>query len=177
LLCSSNLLNWLPPLKNIKLLHCDRNQLTYLPPINNKLTEINCSHNLLTWLPPIGNNLMILNCDTNKLNYLPFLNNLQLFICRSNNLDYIPCLNDKNYSGMAYSSFKRLTFINLIKTQTNILYKFRYTFYVLKFKKYFKKWLWEKVREPKIMQRFHPDHLKTLEETDDLEEFLEKWVK
>jgi Leucine-rich repeat (LRR) protein len=175
LMCSSNLLTWLPPLKNITVLHCDKNQLTCLPPINNKLKEINCSFNLLTWLPPIGNNLEILNCDTNKLNYLPLLNNLQIIICRFNNLDYIPCINVKNYSGMAYSSFKM--FMNLIKTQTNILYKFRFTYYCNRFKTQFKKWLWEKVREPIIMQKFHPDHLNTLEDTDDLEEFLEEWVK
>jgi hypothetical protein len=59
----------------------------------------------------------------------------------------------------------------------NILYNFKFTFYSIKFKSQFKKWLWEKVREPKIMQKFHPDYLNTLKETDDLEEFLEDWIK
>jgi hypothetical protein len=48
---------------------------------------------------------------------------------------------------------------------------------LLKYKKHFKRWLWEKVREPKIMAKFHPSHLEALEDTDDLEVFLEDWIK
>ena len=62
---------------------------------------------------------------------------------------------------------------DIIKTLRN----FRYTYYLLKYKKHFKRWLWEKVREPKIMAKFHPSHLDALEETDDLEVFLEDWIK
>jgi phosphoenolpyruvate synthase/pyruvate phosphate dikinase len=58
----------------------------------------------------------------------------------------------------------------------NILRNFRYTYYALKFKKHFKRWLWEKVREPKIMAKFHPSHLNHLLDTDDLEVFLDDWI-
>jgi uracil-DNA glycosylase len=37
-------------------------------------------------------------------------------------------------------------------------------------------WLWEKVREPKIMAMYHPSHLNKLEVTDDLEVFLDNWI-
>jgi hypothetical protein len=47
---------------------------------------------------------------------------------------------------------------------------------LLKFKKHFKRWLWERIREPKIIAKFHPSHLTNLEETDDLEVFLEDWI-
>ena len=66
---------------------------------------------------------------------------------------------------------------NFVYEKISILNKFRYTFYAIKFKSKFKRWLWEKVREPKIMKQFHPDHLTALKETDDLEEFLEDWIK
>ena len=49
-------------------------------------------------------------------------------------------------------------------------------FSIEKFKKHFKRWLWEKVREPKIREKFHPRHLTNLLETDDLEVFLEHWI-
>jgi hypothetical protein len=58
----------------------------------------------------------------------------------------------------------------------NILNNFRFLYYSLKFKSQFKKWLWEKVREPEIMKQFHPDHLNELKESDDLEEFLDGWI-
>jgi hypothetical protein len=37
--------------------------------------------------------------------------------------------------------------------------------------------LWEKVREPKIMKKYHPDHLNSLQENEDLETFIEKWIE
>jgi len=116
-------------------------------------------------------------CDKNKLTTLPLLNkNLQYFDCNFNNLNYIPCLN-ATYNALERSYVLRLTHINDIRTQNAILYNFRKTYYTLKFKKHFKRWLWEKVREPKIMAKFHPRHLTNLEETDDLEVFLDDWIK
>jgi len=116
-------------------------------------------------------------CDKNKLTTLPLLNeNLQYFDCNFNNLNYIPCLN-ATYNALERSYDLRLTHINDIRTQNEILYNFRKTYYTLKFKKHFKRWLWEKVREPKIMAKFHPSHLTNLLDTDDLEVFLEDWIK
>jgi hypothetical protein len=105
-----------------------------------------------------------------------FNNKLEIFVCRRNNLDYIPCLNRTSFSGFAYSSLDRSNFINAFRNENNILYNFRYTYYAVKFKKQFKMWLWEKVREPKIMAMYHPSHLNKLEVTDDLEVFLDNWI-
>jgi len=167
LFCNDNQLTWLPPLNNkLKSLDCFQNQLTELPPLNNKLKSLNCHHNQLTELPPLNNKLTVLFCHHNQLTWLPPLNNnLQELICYNNNIY------NENIEKYKYKYNYRN--IKIIQTLRN----FRNTYYLLKFKKHFKRWLWEKVREPKIMAKFHPDHLTNLEDTDDLEVFLEDWIK
>jgi len=164
LYCSSNQLTELPPLNNnLTVLYCHDNQLTKLPPLNNNLTELICSYNLLTELPPLNDNLTVLECHHNQLTELPPLNNnLTQLYCHYNNI-YNENLKKYKYD---YRNIK------IIQTLRN----FRNTYYLLKFKKHFKRWLWEKVREPKIMAKFHPSHLNALEETDDLEVFLDDWI-
>ena len=133
--------------------------LTYLPDLSRfkQLAHLFCYSNQLTELPSLNDNLRYLDCNYNPLTWLPPLNNkLQMLYCRNTNI------------------FNKNTYLydNKIKT----LRKFRNTYYLLKFKKHFKRWLWEKVREPKIMAKFHPSHLTNLEETDDLEVFLDDWI-
>ena len=121
------------------------------------ITEIDVSRRGLTYLPDLSRfkQLTQLDCSHNKLTWLPPLNNkLQILDCFKNNI----YLND------------------LYNKKISILRNFRNTYYLLKFKKHFKRWLWEKVREPKIMAKFHPSHLTILEETDDLEVFLDDWI-
>jgi hypothetical protein len=57
-----------------------------------------------------------------------------------------------------------------IREYVNGFYKFANLFYSIKYKKQFRKWLWEKVREPKIMREFSPIKLnKIIEKNPDLE--------
>jgi Leucine-rich repeat (LRR) protein len=164
LYCSENQLTGLPPLNdNLIYLDCSENQLTGLPPLNDNLTQLYCYYNELTSLPPLNNNLIQLYCFRNQLTWLPPLNKLQLLNCSDNNIY------NENIEKYKYDYRN----INIIKTLNN----FRYTYYCLKYKNHFKRWLWEKVREPKIMAKFHPSHLDALEETDDLEVFLDDWIK
>ena len=160
LYCFNNYLTELPPLNNtLKVLVCSLNQLTELPPLNNDLTFLDCSYNQLTKLPSLNNKLEQIYCYRNQLTELPVLNNkLVILFCSDNNI-----FNKNNNNNNK----------NIIQTLRN----FRYTYYLLKFKKHFKRWLWEKVREPKIMAKFHPSHLDELLETDDLEVFLDDWIK
>jgi hypothetical protein len=58
-----------------------------------------------------------------------------------------------------------------------ILNNARHLYYSLKFKKTLRKLLWEKIREPKIIIRYHPKYLtECLCENDDLDDFLDKWI-
>jgi len=179
LYCSDNLLTELPPLNNtLKVLECSLNQLTELPPLNNNLTFLECSYNQLTKLPPLNHNLQQIFCRHNEISKFPPLNNnLVILDCSLNQLTELPVLNNK--LAQLYCSYNKIYNIKFSYSNENIiqiLRNFRYTYYLLKFKKHFKRWLWEKVREPKIMAKFHPSHLDELLETDDLEVFLEDWI-
>jgi hypothetical protein len=61
------------------------------------------------------------------------------------------------------------------------IHRFREMFYALKYKQHFRRLLWEKVREPKIRARYHPDNLaKMLEERgeldmDELDKIMDEW--
>jgi len=162
---SRNQLTELPQLnKTLKTLMCHCNQLTQLPPLNNELKTLCCHTNKLTELPPLNNELILLDCKDNQLTMLPPLNNKLKYLCCYDNYFY-----NENIEKYKYDFHN----LNLIK----VLRNFRFTFYCLKLKNKFKRWLWEKVREPKIMQKFHPDHLNKLQDTDDLEVFLDNWIK
>jgi Leucine-rich repeat (LRR) protein len=177
--CSDNLLTELPPLNNtLKVLDCSLNQLTELPPLNDNLTFLECSYNQLTKLPSLNNNLQQIYCYHNELSKIPPLNNnLVVLECSLNQLTELPVLNNKLVKLYCYNI--KIYNIEFDRNNTKIiqiLRNFRNTYYLLKFKKHFKRWLWEKVREPKIMAKFHPSYLDELLETDDLEVFLEDWI-
>jgi Leucine-rich repeat (LRR) protein len=159
--------------KRLTRLYCSRNKLTLLPPLNSSLEYLDCSDNKLTKLPQINSKLKRLDCEHNLLTDLPYLNNITVLNCSDNPMPHLPALNTK----LKYINCDLLCCSTIFSDKIAILMKFRFTFYCLKLKNKFKKWLWEKVREPKVMQKFHPDHLNELKDTDDLEVFLEDWIK
>ena len=56
---------------------------------------------------------------------------------------------------------------------------FRYLFYCLKFKNQFRKYLWEKIRESKIIKKYSPNYLiENLIENfnEDLDKVLNDWI-
>ena len=194
LVCGHNKLTQLPPLNKFLInLHCEINQLTTLPPLGPYILTLKCYENQLTTLPKLNYNLLVLDCHSNNITHLPHLNkHLQKLNCSDNLLTMLPQINEELigincYSNDLYGYPTKPNHVNCqipeyyrisySKKIYKILYNFRFTFYTIKLKSKFKKWLWERVREPKIMAKFHPDHLNSLKETDDLEEFLEEWVK
>jgi Leucine-rich repeat (LRR) protein len=205
LYCSNNKLTTLPPLKNLKILHCSDNQLTTLPPLEN-LKILNCLNNYLTILPPLNNleiincslnclttlpaleNLETLYCSYNQLTTLPPLNEkLQLLHCQFNKLTILPRLNEQLKVWIFYEnpifdiicSYNQLTNSDnrdVINEKLRVLNQFRYLYYSQKFKKRFRDWLWVKIREPKIRERYSHDYLvKNLHEDTDLDDLLENW--
>jgi E3 ubiquitin-protein ligase SspH2 len=161
LYCYCNQLTNLPKLNDsLEILECYDNKLINLPNLNENLKELYCSNNELINLPKLNNNLKILSISNNKLYYLPKLNeNLKILYCNNYNLIYL--LNEN---------------INIIKKNINILNKFRFLYYCLKFKKQFRILLWIKIREPKIKKKYNPIYLiNNLSENDDLDKFLDNW--
>ena len=66
--------------------------------------------------------------------------------------------------------------MTIIKLKIQKLNNFKHLYYCLKFKLQFRKWLWEKIREPKIMQHYNPKYLiENLNKNNELEEFLNSW--
>ncbi len=83
-----------------------------------------------------------------------------------------------NLSNISKKAFYEIVLSDYRQVKKNIrVFKyFRHLWYCLQYKKQFKKWLWEKVREPKIKKIFYPINLiKKLDENDDLDEVLKNW--
>ena len=188
--CSLNHLTSLPCLnENLQQLHCSHNQLTFLPSLNENLQVLSCLENNLTSLPYLNENLEALYCDHNQLTSLPSLNeNLLILRCSHNHLTYLPSLN-KNLQKLDFNNNPICEIINIIvdierytididvdlyKKQILTLNNFRHLYWCLKFKRQLKKWLWEKIREPKIMKEYHPSYLfEKLQEDTDLHTLLD----
>ena len=167
--------------ENLKILNCYNNNLTFLPNLNENLVQLNCTNNHLTSLPTLPQNLEILNCRNNQLTSLPNLNeNLQILNCSINQLTSLPNLNE-NLRALYYFYNEIYTIIDsdnlvIIRKKLTILYKFRHLYYCLKFKSQFRHLLW-KIREPKIMQKYHPSYLDEFlkDENIDIDMVLDNW--
>ena len=163
--CSNNRLISLPSLpETLTELYCDNNCLTYLPQLNKSLEILYCVCNKLQWLPCLPETLIELYCYDNSLFYLPQLNkSLEILSCIDNPIHYLICNGDND---TLYDIGKKI----------QILYNFKELYYSLKFKKQFRRWLWVKVREPKIKQKYNPICLlKHLKDNTDLDEFLNNY--
>ena len=182
--CYDNELTLLPTLpQKLKILRCFNNKLTLLPSLPQKLQRLYCDNNELTWLPTLPQNLIAVDCSDNKLTCLPTLpQNLEALYCYNNKLTLLPslprnlerlvCYNNPIYEILQGNSLFQ------IKQNIKILNKFRHLYYCLKFKKQLRKWLWEKVREPKIKKIYSPNYLlENLGDEDDLNEFLNNWIQ
>ena len=126
------------------------------------LQKLYCFSNKLTSLPSLPQNLKVLNCYNNQLILLPSLSQNLEKLYYSNNPIYEIVNND-----------------SLIQTKKNIqtFNNFRHLYYCLQFKKQFRKWLWEKVREPNVKKIYNPIYLieNLGDEDDDLDTVLNNW--
>jgi Leucine-rich repeat (LRR) protein len=147
--------------KELAVLDVSKNLLTSLPTLNEELAVLYCSHNRLTRLPSMNKKLHTVHCLENKLYSLPDLNDTINQFCFVHNPIY------------EIIAMEELPFI---KSKIKVLNQFRHLYYCIKLRKQFKSWLWEKVRNPKIMKKYHPRYLiENIEKETNLFEFLEKW--
>ena len=173
--------------KNLKELYCSDNKLSSLPTtLPQSLEVLYCSKNKLISLPDLSRfkNLKELYCYKNKLTSLPTIlpQTLVTLYCFDNKLTYLPSLPEKilyfYYPNNPICNILDINNNSLIKVKQNIkiVNNFRYLYFSLKFKKQLRKWLWEKVREKKIIDKYHPNYLlENLEENADLDKFLNNW--
>lgn len=185
LFCSNNILTNLPALPlSLKELYCDNNKLTSLPLLpDNVLFTINCSNNQLTILPKIPDSLYMLYCYNNQINYIPEGKGMKILNCYNNpiyeRIEYIrinyilsPFKLTVNYPSMSNYDF----YTSNIKMLHKFI-KFQETFYTIKYKNKFKKWLWD-IRERKAIDKYSPENLLAiLEKTkdEDYQDILDTW--
>jgi Leucine-rich repeat (LRR) protein len=182
LYCSNNELTLLPTLpQNLKTLYCHNNKLTSLPTLPQNLKTLFCYSNKLTSLPNLPKNLEILDCSENEITLLSSLpKTLRTLYCSDNQLTLLPTL-PQNLEILDCYDNPICEIVNnnsLIKIKQNmrILNNFRHLYYCLQFKKQLRKWLWEKVREPKIKKLYNPIYLiENLGDEDDLDTVLNNW--
>ena len=88
---------------------------------------------------------------------------------------------NKNLETIVYDENPIFEIINsddkdIINQKLKILNNFHYLYYSLKFKKQLRDWLWVKIREPKIREKYHHRYLlENLHEDVDLDELLNNW--
>ena len=136
-------------------------------------------------MPTLNVNLQILLCSNNQLIKLPTLNkNLRQLFCCNNQLTELPTLNE-NLQLLTYDYNPIYDIIGsndlfIINKKLKILHTFCHLYYCLKFKTQFRDLLWKNIREPKIIQNYHPSYLKQLltdeNENVDIDMVLNSWV-
>jgi hypothetical protein len=179
LYCENNHLTSLPTLPpTLEILYCHNNHLTTLPTLPQKLKILCCNNNQLTLLPPLNNVLHKLHCCNNELTLLPILNNvLHALICGNNQLSELPLLNNVRvfyYSNNPIYNIVSHLSLNIVKQNVEKLYRFKYLYYLLKFKKRLRDWLWIRIREPKIREKYSAANLLKLLDEEDVEK-LNNW--
>jgi Leucine-rich repeat (LRR) protein len=193
--CDMNYLTTLPSLNTqLKTLECSHNRLKFLPKLNHELENLSCNNNQLTYLPKLNNLLVELNCFDNNITHLPILNQELKTIIFSNNPIYEilfgntinPHHHRYMYDGRLddYEEYHEFVNDNLmsileLKNIVQTINNFKHLFYILKYKKNFRHFLWERIRRPKIEEKYHPSNLQkiidNLNEDDDLNAILENW--
>jgi Leucine-rich repeat (LRR) protein len=165
--CRRNYLTLLPPLPpNLEFFNCTVNQLTSLPALPLSLHTLYCNNNNLTSLPQLPPNLKIMHCWENQLTSMPCLPPTMLSLhCNHNRLYsfyYVPenleLIFDHNpiYDAISFpDQYHNLLWYKEIR----VLNQFKHLYYSLKFKKQFRDWLWVKVRELRIREKYNPSYL------------------
>jgi len=88
-------------------------------------------------------------------------------------LEYFCCENNPISNIIEYTDD-----ILTVRHQVKTMYKFKYTFYTLKYKERFRTWMWNTI-EKNAMNKYSPDKLNDLidgiEDEEVLEEVLNSW--
>jgi hypothetical protein len=146
-------------------LYCGYNYITDLGLLTENFTHIICVHNQLTHIPLLppkikyadfeNNNISLVTSFPSQIEYINCGNNcIQVLPEIPNTVGYFQCNDNPIYDVIGNSDEN-----DKIIDNANIIHNFRFTYYIIKLKSKFKKWLWEYVRQPKIKKLFSPENL------------------
>lgn len=170
LMCSQNPLYSLPDLSSCPLvmLECSEAGLRSLPELPSTLEELYVPLNNIESLPPLPPNLRILHVNCNYLTELPDIRQLETLSCAGNSLSWLPEIGDLSvlhsyandnmpevfhHDGDIYPDT-----ISRMNSASRVLDKFRDVFWAMKFKKRFRDWLWIRVRQPAMLEKYRPSN-------------------
>lgn len=208
LIVSNMDLEYLPSLENTRLefILASDNNLTSLPSFPDTLLQMNfiynkiknveelpdsiisvsLSFNRIKKIKKFPKNAKMINISQNFLKELPTIpENVYEFYCIHNPLIVMPEIKSIKINYLAFASevngylnSDEISEIMMTVRNINIINNFKSTYYHLLCKSKLRKILWEKVREPKIKEMYHPDKLIELikdVDAEHLEEVLDKW--
>ena len=179
-------INSLP--SDITVINLKKKGLTYLPDLSRfyQLMILYVNNNLLKQLPKLPSTLKVLDCRNNQITRLPkYPPRINCLFCDNNKITTLPdCIPPSVMALSLYDNpiidrfgLRGMEVRDTVRKITK-LQKFRNTYYTLKFKNRFHKWLWRS-RETKIREKYSPANLmKLLEGIEDEEEFhsiLDAW--
>ncbi len=185
LYCHHNQLRSLPATFNRKLrfVKCCHNQLTQLPPLPKRLFSVYCSHNRLETLPVLtaSEELTDVFCDHNRLAWVPPLPpSLQRFHFHNNPVSealmrgvdpYYP----GHYNAFAVHDNEIICEIDpMLHINIDVLLRFRALAWAVRLRDPLRRWLWERVRRPRIEAAFVPGVFlpRIVDASDDFEPLL-----
>ena len=128
---------------NITILRCSHNFISEIPYLPLTLQQLYCNNNTLSSLHKLPNGLLVLECNKNKLQMLPHLPaGLHILTCDDNKL---VCLPELPLSNLVYLSCIRNPFIEYLRNGhrvsidtinevNTVIRRFRYLYYLLKYK-------------------------------------------
>ena len=131
LICHNNKLKKLPHnLFNLVVLICSDNVLEYLP-VMPKLLQLSCGYNKLKEIPSLES-VKLLYCNNNNISHIGELPNIQVIYCHNNNLEVMPRVKFLIYGSYANNKlvykFNNIRFYNYLwKIVDYILVKIYFT--------------------------------------------------
>ena len=154
LYCNNNKLKSLPELPHLWFLNCHNNSLKCLPELPLSLVDLYVGSNEINELPKLPVNLIFLECYNNKLSVLPELpSGINEIYCAKNELTILPDIPTLgvfwyNPNPLIY----KVTSKECINETNKKIRRFKDLFYAWKYRTKLRKWLWERVRQPRILR-------------------------
>ena len=185
--CSCNKIEKICKLpESLKEFYCNQNKLIVLPELPNGLTHLQCGHNNLLYLPKLSRTLEYLYCSYNNIKIIDDIpKTIKKLCCDNTQVIELSELHEIRFEHLSCYNTPLIHLtnsfcINKLNKVSNIIRKFKFLFYSLKYKNKLRDILWINIREKKIKELYSPANLNKLieniEDEETLFKVLDSWV-